>query len=364
MSTLWTHETLLPPIAATHRVLLGEGQTPLVRSRSIGPALGLSRLFFKLENLNPTGSYKDRFAAVFAAELRSRGQNLCIATSSGNTGAALAAYSAAAGITCLIIVVDGAPLPKLRQMQLFGAQIFMLRAFGKDPAVTTAVFDRLEAWAAERGLPLPVSAYRYCPSAMQGVQTIAYELLDHPDGPPDHVFCPAGGGGLTLAVGRGAQVYGRHHGLTRPPAVHCVQPQGNDTIASALRENRAPVAVPAATTAVSGLQVPSVIDGPDVVATCRELGGTGYVVPDEAVFHWQRELARREGIFCEPAGAVALAGLADAVRRGEIGPDESAVCLVTGSGFKDMNSVEKTFALPAVPYLDDVGAMQKRIDSI
>jgi threonine synthase len=93
------------------------------------------------------------------------------------------------------------------------------------------------------------------------------------------------------------------------------------------------------TTAISGLQVGSVLAGDDVIAACRELGGTGYVVADETVFAWQARLAREEGIFSEPAGAVALAGVEQAASRGELAPDEHAVCLVTGSGFKDERSL-------------------------
>jgi len=340
--------------------MLGEGQTPLVRSRFIGPALGLANLYFKLENLNPTGSYKDRFAAVYASELVRDGHSLCIATSSGNTGAALSAYCAAAGITCLLIVTDGAPLPKIHQMQLYGAAVFDLPKFGLDPGVTSAVFDQLDAFTTSRNIPLPVSAYRYCAQAMRGVQTIAYELLDDlPDG-LHHIFSPAGGGGLTLALARGVLAYGGQH-----PAVHCVQPDGNDTMASNLRNgtDRA-TAVSAAKTTISGLQVPSVIDGDAVIQACRQLGGTGYVVADEAVFSWQRELARREGIFCEPAGAVALTGLADACQRGEVNPTDGVVCLVTGSGFKDMAAVSNTFALPPLTRLPDMATLHQTLVSL
>ncbi|MGV3556499.1 PLP-dependent lyase/thiolase [Larkinella arboricola] len=346
MNTIWKYQNHLPAVAPQYRMLLGEGQTPLVRSRSIGALLGVDNLYFKLENLNPTGSYKDRFAAVLVSEMNAKGQKVCIATSSGNTGAALSAYCAAAGITCILVVVDGAPLPKIRQMQLYGAQIFMVHGFGKDPGVTATVFNELEKLCAANDLPLPISAYRYCPSAMQGVQTLASEILETLAGQVDHIFAPAGGGGLTLAVTNGVLTEQPDGGRTR---VNCVQPEGNDTIASALRTNEPRArAVAQSTTTVSGLQVPGVIDGDRVLENCRKTGGNGYVVTDERVFFWQQALARQEGIFSEPAGAVALAGLEDAIRRKEVSRSETVVCLVTGSGFKDMASVETNFGLPAV----------------
>jgi threonine synthase len=320
---------------------LGEGQTPLVKSRIIGEMLGIKNLYFKLENLNPTGSYKDRFAAVLVSELVEKRQKVCIATSSGNTGAALAAYCAAAGITCILVVVDAAPLPKVKQMQLYGAHIVMVSDFGKSAEVTNRVFSELENLCSSHQLPLPISAFRYCPSAMQGVQTLVYELAEELEGGVDHIFAPAGGGGLTLAVTRGVLTSDL---ITK---VHCVQPEGNDTIASPLRNGSdKAVAVAVSTTGVSGLQVASVLDGDQVIENCRKLGGNGHVVSDAEVFKWQKIMAQREGIFCEPAGAVALAGVADAISRNELRVDETVVCLVTGSGFKDMSSVGRNFDLP------------------
>ena len=330
-----------------HRILLGEGHTPLVRSKTIGPQLGIPHLYFKLENLNPTGSYKDRFAAVLTAEMNAAGQQVCIATSSGNTGAALAAYCAAAGIRCLLVVVDGAPMAKVRQMQLYGADIFMVKGFGKDPEVTTRIFSMLERICTARQLPLPISAYRYCAAGMQGVQTMAYEIMDECPAAPQHIFVPAGGGGLTLAVARGMAQY------NAPVKVNCVQPEGNNTIAGPLRNGMAEAqAVSASTTKVSGLQVASVIDGNEVIAACRAGNGNGYTVTDSEVFRWQQALAQSEGIFAEPAGATALAGLVDALRRKEVAGSDTAVCLVTGSGFKDMASVDAHFNLPPVASLE------------
>lgn len=343
MKTIWTYTEHLPPVPEANRLYLGEGGTPLVKSRHIGKAIGLEHLYFKLENLNPTGSYKDRFASVLVSQMRAAGQNVCLATSSGNTGAALSAFCAAAGIQCVLVVVDGAPLPKVRQMQLYGAEILMVKDFGKSAQVTEQVFAKLADICQVHQLPLPISAFHYCPSAMQGVQTMVYEIMEQLPQAPDHIFSPAGGGGLTLAIGRGVLA------AKATTKVHCVQPYGNDTIASALRwgqEKATPVEY--STSRISGLQVANVIDGNEVMKTCRQLGGTGYVVTDKEVFDWHQQLARREGIFGEPAGAVALTGVIQALKLGELSPSDVVVCPITGSGFKDMNAVERNFELPDV----------------
>ncbi len=326
---LWKHADKwdAPPIEAA--VSLGEGGTPLVRSRVVGPALGLKNLWFKIESGNPTGSYKDRFAAAAVTHLKRDGRVACLGTSSGNTGAALAAYCARAGIRCFLAIVEGAPEGKLRQMRACGAQLIRLKNFGASPAVSDEVMAGLRGLAEELGAGLEISAFCFSPRGMAGVETVGLEISEAMGGQRFGIFSPAGGGGLTLAVARGVKAWGG------AGCVHCVQPAGNDTIASTLRAGRRRAVAMQSMTAISGLQVGSVLDGDQVIAACRELGGTGYVVTDEAVWAWQARLAREEGIFCEPAGAVALAGVELAVATGELASDDPAVCLVTGNGFKD-----------------------------
>jgi threonine synthase len=330
--SLWRYAERWGAPPAADAVTMGEGDTPLVRSRRIGPALGLKNLWFKYEGANPTGSYKDRFAAAAVTHLKREGRRACLGTSSGNTGAALAAYCARAGIGCHLAIVEGAPEGKLRQMRAYGANLLRIRDFGSSPTVSAAVMQGLRGLAADLGAGFEISAFALSPRGMAGVQTISYEIADALRHEPFSIFSPAGAGGLTLAVARGVEGSGARG------RVHCVQPAGNDTIASPLRRGTPAQAV-TSTTAISGLQVGSVLDGNEVIATCRRLGGQGYVVADEAAWSWQARLARDEGVFCEPAGAVALAGVEQAVARGELAADEHAVCLVTGSGFKDERSL-------------------------
>ena len=329
------------------RISLGEGGTPCIRSRVIGPSLGLDQLYFKVEGSNPTGSYKDRFAALAVSRMLERGDHTCLATSSGNTGAALAAYCAAAGLRCRIAVVESAPTGKLQQMMAYGAEVIRVRGFGLDAGITTAVFDRLNALGQKPGHALQISAYAYSPEGMEGVESIAFELVEEFDEGWDSVFCPVGGGGLALATSRGFAKSG-----DQSPAIHCVQPAGNDTVASALRNGEAKGREVECSTSISGLQVASVIDGDEVISKCRETGGTGHLVGDEEVWEMQRLLAREEGVFSEPAGAVALAGLAKAVKKGDVNRAQRIVCLVTGSGFKDPESVQRINADRACPIVE------------
>ena len=348
--SIWTYANRFSSTPREHQLTLGEGATPLVRSRSIGPQLGIENLFFKLEMVNPTGSYKDRFAAAAISDMLAQGKTHCVATSSGNTGAALAGYCASAGIRCQIAIVEGAPAGKLSQMLAYGAQLCRVRGFGTDPETSVQVFETLSELGQRPEAALQVSAFHYSPRGMSGVQTLGYELVEQAEMPVDHVFCPAGGGGLTVAVARGCRELASEQGSS-PAKVHCVQPEGNDTISSPLRNGDLQGRDVDCTTKVSGLQVANVIDGNEVIAECRPLGGTGYVVTDEHVYTMQRRLAREEGIFCEPAGAVALAGAANSIALGEIQKGELTVCLVTGSGFKDEASVQKMVADDPCPLI-------------
>ena len=306
--------------------------TPLLESARIGPALGLD-LRFKLEMCQPSGSYKDRFVAAEMELWRTRGARACVATSSGNTGAALAAWSARAAMPCVILVSETTPAGKLRPMLAYGARVVRVRGFVTSPTVTAQVFDKLERMAAEERIPLIVSAYRYCPEGMRGVEAIAHELNEQRQG-IDDVFVPVGGGGLFAAVCRGFR-----RSQAQLPRVHAVQPEGCPTVVSAFQEGRDSILPVTSTTRISGLSVPFDIDASVALAELRAMGGRAIAIGDQEVFDAQARLLREEGIWCEPAGAAALAGCLRAHREGWLAAGASVICLVTGHGFKDPDSL-------------------------
>lgn len=320
---------------------MGEGGTPLVESLRIGPALSGVRLAFKLELSNPTGSYKDRFIAAELEHLLARGVRLCVATSSGNTGSSLAAYCARHAVACAIVVNADAPAGKLLPMEAHGARLLRVPGFASSAEVTEAVFADLRELAAGGRAALVVSAFRFCPVGMEGVKTIARELQAQAPG-VDHVFVPVGGGGLFAAVSAEMR---RIRPGTR---VHAVQPNGCPTVLNAVRLSKTVESVESATR-ISGLSVPFDIDASLAVRLLREGGGEAFGVDDGEVFAAQREMLREEGIYCEPAGAAALAGARRAVAQGVVKPGEQCVCLVTGHGSKDTDSIRRHIAAPGAP---------------
>lgn len=356
MKGIWKYSHLLPSVNEEAKITLGEGNTPLVKSNRLGKQWGLDHLYFKLEQTNPTGSYKDRFAAFAIADLIQKKSPVCIATSSGNAGSALSAYAAAAGIHCFLAIVDGAPAGKLIQMRAYGAETLMVKGFGLDVQVTNEVMDGLRELAKGLQIPVHISAFHYSPLAMDGVQTIAFEIAEELPDFRGHIFPPVGGGGMTLAMIKGFKKWKEVHAGYRIPSVHCVQPEGNDTIASALRNGKSKAqSVEKSLTAVSGLQVPNVIDGDWLIQECRDTGGTGYAVSDEDVYRCQEDMAKMEGIYAEPAGAVALAGVMKALKNGEISRYDQVICIVTGHGFKDPSSVERIAKLAKDQYFQTAG---------
>lgn len=317
-----------------------------MESVNIGRELGV-RIFFKLEMCNPTGSYKDRFVAAELNHLARQGRSACLATSSGNTGSALAAYCARYGFQCAIFVNQYAPAGKLMQMQAHGAQLFRVKDFITSPIVTAQVYERLRKLAETSGAPLIVSAYRHCPEGMAGVEVIAAEILDA-DIAPNHVFVPVGGGGLFTAIARGFRA------AESRVKVHAVQPEGCATVVSAYEQGRKEILPINSTTRISGLAVPFDMDATSALAELRCSGGLGIAIRDEEVLDAQQRMIREEGIWPEPAGAAALAGCLRAYGEGHLHKGETVVCIVSGHGFKDPDSLRT--AIEANPdTLIDVG---------
>jgi len=316
---------------------MGEGGTPLVESRRLGPTLGI-RLLFKLESLNPTGSYKDRIASVGAALAAAAGRSGVIATSSGNAGAAIAAYAARAALGAVLVVPDRIPSAKLTQIRAYGAVVITVRRILDRPDGSAVMFDAVMR-AAERSGWLPmITAHRYAPAAMEGVKTIAFEIVETLHRAPERVYVPVGGGGLLAATWRGfaeARALGWANAVPRMVAV---QPEGCSPLVRAF--DGRPASAEAVSTAISGLQVSVPPDADLALQALTDSRGRAIAVSDEAIYDAQRRLAREEAIFAEPAGAAPTAGLLADSASGENQAGETVVCLITGTGFKDPAPLE------------------------
>ncbi len=307
---------------------LGEGNTPLIPSLRLGDELGVG-LWFKLEGANPTGSFKDRGAAVMVAVLREKGARVLADDSSGNAGAALAAYCARAGIPALVFVPAYASGPKVTQIKAFGATLVAVH--GPRPAATQAL---LEACSKDPGISY--ASHNLSPYFLAGLRTLAYELfLDLEGKIPEHVVVPLGGGGLFLGLFYGFFELFRLQEISKIPKIHAVQPQACAPIVKAfLHGKEEPEEVIPEETVAEGTRIPKPARGAEVLWALRQCQGKAVSVSEEEIIQAQEELARREGIFVEPTSALALSGLKKLIEMREIKEGERVVLPLTGSGLK------------------------------
>lgn len=316
---------------------LGEGDTPLIGSRRIGPSLGLSHLYFKNEGRNPSGAFKDRAAALVAALAVEAGARGVVTASSGNAASAISAYCAAAGLRCLILLEPGNPPAKLRQALATGAQVLPVEGvFARGPG---ALRELMLAVATRLGFYLGFIWAPVNPYILEGIKTISYEIAARLPGAPDAVVCPAGGGDMFVAQWRGYRELKRAGVVERLPRMIAVQSTSAPPLLEAFRAGAQRVStLPYAGSKVSGINVP--FTGDHALAAVRESGGTVAGVRDEEIFDLQRRIAIEEGIWVEPASAAPVAALRGLLERGEISAGERIVCLLSGAGFKDAHLAE------------------------
>lgn len=328
---MWRFHRALPIVALANIVTLGEGDTPIVRSVHIGPALGISNLYFKLESVNPTGSYKDRIASVGLSCMRELGVHGWAATSSGNAGASLAAYGARAGMVGEIFVLEHASRAKLTQILAYGPRVFAVKGLGSDPRVEQETFAYVRSLCERENLALQITAFAFNPIGMEGAKTIAFEVVEQLQRAPDIVYVPTGGGGLLTAINKGFFEMHLHSRIV------CVQAEGCDPISQAWRENRELRPIPSCNSRISGIQLTAPPDGALALMAIRECGGWATSVPDNEIYAAQRMLAQQEGLFVEPAAAATVAALLRDLRDGrvDVETDDVVVCVLTGIGFKD-----------------------------
>ena len=302
---------------------LGEGKTTVLPLRSIAKQFGLAEIFAKAEWINPTGSYKDRIAIETIRDALRCGHRGWIGTSSGNGGASMSAYGARAGMQGFLCVAADAPKEKLQSIVPYGTRLLPMSNIGMRE------MDMIKVLAAEFNLKLAVTAYRYNPEGMAGAETIGTELSAQ--GEFTHIYVPTGGGGLLAAIARGMS-----HQAGKAPKIICAQPLGCGPIARFINEEISSPHIEKCQSDISGLQLPSPPDGLRAADAVRNTGGWGCLVTDDEAWYLQDQLAQHEGVFVEPASALAVAGIVNDFRAGRLTTSDRPVAILTGSGLKDL----------------------------
>lgn len=329
-SGLWRFRDWLPVRSDQRTITLGEGDTPLVRLERWSRAIGLEAAYAKLEFAGPTGSFKDRGAAVLVSHAIVTGATRIVEDSSGNAGAAIAAYAARAVMECRIFAPAATPDAKLQQIRAYGADLVTVD--GSREAVAAAA----EMDAASEGSYY--AGHNSNPYFVEGTKTFALELFEQfSASAPRHIVLPVGGGSLFCGAALGFEQLREAGMINAVPSLHLVQAQACMPLVAAFEQGAMqPLTVDRRPTIAGGIVIQNPQRGPLILRMLRATGGSAAAVSEEEIAAAQAALARLEGIYMEPTSGAAFAGLARLVAAGVIKPQESVVVGVTGSGLKDL----------------------------
>lgn len=347
---VWRWHELLPILDREAIVTLGEGDTPMLRCDRLARLVGVRELWVKADGANPTGSLKDRSVTVAATKAVEFGYGVLSCDSTGNKASSVAAYAARAGLESVVFCPEHTPVPKVTQAVFFGARLIRVRGHYSE---VNAMYRRLIQSGDVRWYDCGTdNPFRY-----EGKKTYAYEIAEHFDWQvPDRVIFPAAGG-MALAKTWKAFNELRQLGWTEGlPKMVAVQAANCEPIVRSFLAREARVTPvekgPTIASAIAGAN-PGLL-GDLTLKALYQSDGDAMGVTDEETLE-AMELLGREGLFIEPSGAVAIAGLRRLVAQGRVDPAERVVCVLTGSGFKDFDQIASRVRIPS----DTVGTYEE-----
>ncbi len=338
--SVWRYIELLPISDRNKIVSLGEGGTSLNKCSRLGSELGLRKIYVKNEGENPTGSFKDRGMTVGVTKALELGIKRVACASTGNTSASLAAYAARAGLECIVLIPSGkVAFGKLVQAIIYGARVIQVKGN----------FDDALKIVEELCLTYPIYLLNSLnPFRLEGQKTIAFEIWDQlGHNVPDTIIVPVGNAGNISAIWKGFKELYSMNLTSKLPRMIGIQAEGAAPIAKSLKRGLEEVKfIKKPETVATAIRIGSPVNWKKAVKAIRESGGLAEAVSDREILEAQRLLARREGIFVEPASAASIAGLIKLTKMGLIKQDEEVVCIATGHGLKDPDIVLKQFPKP------------------
>ncbi len=321
------YRRFLPVTDATPSLTLGEGATPLVHAPRLGAAIGAPNLYLKVEGQNPTGSFKDRGMVVAVAKALESGAKAIVCASTGNTSASAAAYGAAAGLEVIVILPRGQiALGKLLQALVAGARVVAIDGnFDQALAIVRSLAEQDEH---------PVTVVNSVnPFRLLGQQTAAFEICDDLGRAPDILAIPVGNAGNISAYWAGFGAYADAGLMDATPHMWGFQAAGAAPLVHGRR-------VDAPETIATAIRIGDPASWDKAIAARDESGGRIEAVTDDEILAAYRDLARQEGVFCEPASAASVAGVRAMAERGELDPAMTVVAVLTGHGLKDPKTAE------------------------
>ncbi len=355
--SLWRYLPILPVAdpGGEGTPIRAAGWTPVYNLTRLAKQLGIEHLWLKDESRNPTASFKDRASAVVVARAREIEAQVVVTASTGNAGAALAGMAAAIGQKAVIFAPKSAPPAKVAQLLVYGAKVILVNG-NYDQA-----FDLTIRAAQEFGWYCRNTGYN--PFTAEGKKTAALEIWEwyshQKEGLTAHgetisdvpltVFVPVGDGNIIASIYKGFKDLLALGWMDKIPRIIGVQAEGSAAIANAFLAGTEKILPVAARTIADSISVDLPRDGVRAIRAARETGGTYIKVSDEEILQAISVLGP-QGVFAEPAGATAYAGLVRAVKQGLVAAGDPLLVVNTGSGLKDVNTAMA--AVPAAPVIE------------
>ena len=329
--TIWRYKAMLPVRPDATVPPLAVGWTPLYAAPRLASEVGLKTVWVKDDGLQPTASFKDRASAVAVVKAMEKGAGIITTASTGNAAAALSGLCASVGQSNVIFVPETAPQAKIAQLLVFGSRVILVKGSYDDAFALCLKAAKSYGWYNRNS--------GYNPYMTEGKKTAAYEICEQLAWKaPDRIF---------VSVGDGCIIGGLHKGLKdllalgwidKMPKLMGVQAAGSSYMYTAWKNGEDILTKPpiAAQTLADSISAGLPSDRIKALAAVTETGGAYISLSDDDILAAIPELARRTGVFAEPAGAAAYAGLVSAVNQRLVSGDEEIVVLNTGNGLKDV----------------------------
>ena len=326
---LWRYRELLPVKKEENVVFLGEGMTPLLPLKNLGPKLGFSSLYLKDEGLIPTGTFKARGAAVGVSRAKELGIKVLAMPTNGNAGGSWAAYCAKAGIKAVIVMPKDAPIINRKEVAVAGAGLYLVDGLISDAGKIVGRAIAEYGWYDASTLKEP---YR-----IEGKKTMGLEIVEQFDWKvPDVIIYPTGGGVGIIGIYKGLKELQEIDWIgEKMPRLVSVQSTGCAPVVKAWEEKKSESTFwENSNTIAFGLNVPKALGDFLILDAIYQTNGSAVAVEDEEILRAQQMVAKEEGIFCCPEGAATLSAAIQLIKSNWIKPNEKVVLLNTGTGLK------------------------------
>lgn len=355
---IWGYRDFFCVEPDTKPVTMGEGNTPLLHAERLGKLYGMKNLYLKNETLNPSGTYKDRFATVGMTLAKQDGITEVAIGSAGNAAAAVAAYAAKAGMECYIMLPPGAVKERAWQNMAYGGHFVYGMGGVNDCVQMAADGEKLFGWKNM------CTTMMNNPLACDGYKTISYEMARAMNFKvPDYIICPVGGGIVVSKIFKGYEEMMELGLIDHLPKMIAIQAAGCAPLVKAYDEGKHETEMwQNGNTIAFAIFDPVTFEGVTALDTVRRSGGKAVAISDEALLQAMKECAANEAVIAEPASAATIGVAAKLHEEGYIKDEDTVVCILTGSGLRDLKLFENKDAVVPEVKPGDMEGLRRAVE--